>query len=87
MKLDRTNGRAKIDDDKCIRCGRCADVCAYHAIIIQDRPCAAACGMDAIRTDENGKADIDYDKLRFLRHVPGKLPPSEPSPTNPRFSR
>ena len=62
VKLDRTNGRAKIDDDKCIRCGRCADVCAYHAIIIQDRPCAAACGMDAIRTDENGKADIDYDK-------------------------
>ena len=62
VKLDRTNGRAHINDDKCIRCGRCADVCAYHAIIIQERPCAAACGMDAIRTDENGKADIDYDK-------------------------
>ena len=62
VKLDRTNGRAHINDDKCIRCGRCADVCAYHAIIIQERPCAAACGMDAIGTDENGKADIDYDK-------------------------
>ena len=62
VKLERTNGRARINDDKCIRCGKCADVCAYNAIIIQERPCAAACGMDAIRTDENGKADIDYDK-------------------------
>ena len=62
VKLDRTNGRAHISDDKGIRCGRCADVCAYHAIIIQGRPCAAACGMGAIGTDENGKADIDYEK-------------------------
>ena len=62
VKLNRTNGRARINDEKCIRCGKCADVCAYHAIIIQERPCAAACGVDAIHTDENGKADIDYDK-------------------------
>ena len=62
MTLDRTNGRSHIDQDKCIKCGRCADVCSYNAIIIQERPCAAACGMDAIRSDVNGKADIDYDK-------------------------
>ena len=62
VKLNRTNGRARINDEKCIRCGKGADVCAYHAIIIQERPCAAACGVDAIHTDENGKADIDYDK-------------------------
>ncbi len=62
VKLGRTNGRARIDDDKCIRCGRCVDLCAYHAIIVQERPCAAACGVDAIHTDENGKADIDYSK-------------------------
>ena len=37
-------------------------MCAYNAIIIQERPCAAACGMDAIHSDANGKADIDYDK-------------------------
>ena len=36
---------------------------AFHYVaIIQERPCAAACGVDAIHTDENGKADIDYDK-------------------------
>ena len=62
ITLDRTNGRSHIDQDKCIRCGKCAGVCSYNAIIIQDRPCAAACGMDAIHTDENGKAEIDYDK-------------------------
>ena len=62
VSLDRTNGRSRIDPDKCIKCGQCANVCAYHAIIIQERPCAAACGMDAIHSDENGKADINYDK-------------------------
>ena len=62
IKLDRYNGRSHIDQDKCIKCGRCADVCSYKAIIIQERPCAVACGVDAIRTDVNGKAEIDYDK-------------------------
>src|SRR5699024_8809543 len=47
---------------KCIKCGKCAEVCGYNAIIVQERPCAAACGMDAIHSDENGKADIDYDR-------------------------
>lgn len=62
ITLDRTNGRSWIDEDKCIKCGKCAAVCSYHAIIVQERPCAAACGMDAIHSDENGKADIDEDK-------------------------
>ena len=62
ITLDRYNGRSHIDPEKCIKCGRCAEVCSYHAIITQERPCAAACGMDAIHTDINGKAEIDYDK-------------------------
>ena len=62
ITLDRFNGRSVIDQDKCIKCGRCADVCEYKAIIVQERPCAKACGMDAIHTDANGKAEIDYDK-------------------------
>ena len=62
ITLDRTNGRSIIDQKKCVKCGRCADVCSYHAIIIQERPCAAACGMDAIHSDKNGKAEIDYEK-------------------------
>ena len=62
VTLDRTNGRSYIDQDKCIKCGKCKDVCGYNAIIVQERPCAAACGMDAIHSDVNGKAEIDYEK-------------------------
>ena len=62
ISLDRTTGHSHIDPEKCIKCGRCADVCSYHAIITQERPCAAACGMDAITSDDNGKAEINYDK-------------------------
>ena len=62
VKLDHYNGKSHIDQEKCIKCGRCAEACGYNAIIIQTRPCADACGMDAIGSDANGKADIDYDK-------------------------
>ena len=37
-------------------------MCSYKAIIRQQRPCAAACGVDAIGSDKNGKAEIDYEK-------------------------
>ena len=51
-----------IDQDKCIKCGRCFNQCPYHAISKIERPCAAACGMDAIESDERGRAKINYDK-------------------------
>lgn len=56
------NGRSLINTEKCIRCGKCAKACAYNAIIHLQRPCQAACGMDAIGSDEHGKAVIDQDK-------------------------
>ena len=55
-------GHSVIDNDKCIKCGRCVDQCPYDAISKIERPCAKACGMDAIRSDEMGRAKIDYDK-------------------------
>jgi len=56
------NNRSYIDLDKCIRCGKCAKACPYNAIVHLERPCAAACGMDAIVSDEHGKAMINQDK-------------------------
>jgi [FeFe] hydrogenase (group B1/B3) len=54
--------RAYIEQDKCIKCGMCAKVCPYQAIHHYVRPCADACGMHAIGSDEHGRADIDYSK-------------------------
>lgn len=60
--IDIVHGKSVIDPNKCVKCGRCVDVCPYHAIIKMERPCAKACGMGAIRSDEHGRADIDYNK-------------------------
>ena len=54
--------RCHIDQDKCIKCGKCASACPYNAIIHMQRPCQAACGMDAIVSDEQGRAKINQDK-------------------------
>ena len=56
------NGKSFIDQEKCIKCGKCAKACSYNAIIHMERPCQAACGMDAIGYDEHGRAVINQDK-------------------------
>ena len=55
------DGRAEIDQKKCIKCGKCKVSCPYEAIIHKVRPCAGACGVDAIKNDSLGRATIDTD--------------------------
>lgn len=54
--------RAHIDQDKCIKCGRCVAACPYHSIVETGRPCAQACGVKAIGSDYLNRAEIDDEK-------------------------
>lgn len=53
------DGKSIIDQDKCIRCGKCKSVCPYDAISHQVRPCLDHCGVGAIKSDSKGRAYID----------------------------
>ena len=57
-----SEGKSHIDYDKCVKCGKCKDACAYGAILKMERPCARSCGMKAITSDEQGCAEIDQSK-------------------------
>ena len=56
------NNRAEIDQDLCIKCGKCYDACQYHAIIKNERPCIAACGSNAMLKDSLHRGFINHDK-------------------------
>ncbi|MDD6485046.1 MAG: 4Fe-4S dicluster domain-containing protein [Clostridiales bacterium] len=60
--ISMVNGRSYIDKEKCIKCGRCKAACPYDAIAKKVRPCASACGVNAIESDSMGRAKIDNDK-------------------------
>lgn len=53
-------GHASIDHEKCINCGKCLQVCPYHAIIRIPIPCEEACPTGAISRQPNGKQVINF---------------------------
>ncbi len=60
--IEFRNGRSYINPEKCKSCGKCAELCHYHAIVKRVVPCEEACPTKAIAKDENGVAKIDYEK-------------------------
>ena len=56
------NGKSYIDQEKCIKCGKCKAVCPYDAISHRERPCVKACGVNAIKSDKHNRAVIDSEK-------------------------
>lgn len=60
--ISMVNGKSHIDQEKCIKCGKCKAICPYDAISHQARPCHAACGVGAIVSDDKGRAVIDTEK-------------------------
>lgn len=60
--ISMVNGKSYIDQEKCIKCGKCKSVCPYDAIAHKERPCERACGVKAITSDTQGRASIIDDK-------------------------
>lgn len=58
-------GRAYIDQSRCVECGSCRRACKYGAIIELARPCERACPVQALHVGEGRLATIDYDKCIF----------------------
>jgi len=52
---------ARIIPEKCTNCGKCQQVCPYHAIIYVPVPCQEACPVDCIHKNDEGKIYIDFD--------------------------
>ncbi len=56
------NGKAKINPDLCVGCGKCMSECPYQSIIRIPIPCEESCPTGAISKDENGKEKINHDE-------------------------
>lgn len=60
--IQHVGGRAYINPNKCIECGKCKAVCPYNAISDVMRPCKKACPTLALSFDDEKKAVIDNEK-------------------------
>ena len=60
--ISMKNGKSVINQDLCVKCGKCKAICPYDAISHQIRPCSNACGVGAIGSDSRKRAVIDNEK-------------------------
>ncbi|KAK2957965.1 Fe-hydrogenase, simple [Blattamonas nauphoetae] len=63
--ISRVDGKAVIDQDKCVDCGTCAKVCPFNAIQKKTTPCMDNCPVGAISKDADGTSVIDFDKCIY----------------------
>lgn len=56
------NGRSTIDQDACVKCGKCAAVCPFKAVTYNPIPCEESCPVKALKKLPDGKEEIDYSK-------------------------
>lgn len=56
------NGKAEINSELCINCGKCMRECPYNAIHFQPRPCEDVCPVNAISQTPDGNEEIDKEK-------------------------
>lgn len=61
----KNHGKAVIDHELCISCGKCYQSCPYHAIVYIPVPCEEACPVKAISKDEYGVEHIDETKCIY----------------------
>ncbi|NCC63295.1 MAG: 4Fe-4S dicluster domain-containing protein [Spirochaetia bacterium] len=57
-----SNGQAHIDESRCVRCGKCKEVCPFHAVVHIPVPCESACPVDAVKKNDEGYVEIDHKK-------------------------
>jgi len=72
--ISMKDGFACIDDAKCVNCGKCMQVCPYHAIIKVPVPCEDACPFGAIRRSDDGVQFIDFEKCTSCGKCMGACP-------------
>jgi MinD superfamily P-loop ATPase len=84
----------KIDEGKCTYCGKCAEVCAYHAIAVFPKnvlvfphlchgcgACSYLCPEKAITEEGKEIGDVEFGHADGVAFVQGRLNVSEAMPT------
>jgi len=68
------NGRAHIVEERCIKCGKCLEVCPFHAVIHVPVPCEASCPVGAVHKNADGFVEIDHDTCIDCGHCAQSCP-------------